>query len=174
MRRPTGARGAADRRAAEIGAFEDDGGGFVGDFRVLAAHDARQCDRLFAVGDAEHIGRQLADVPVERGDSLALGRSADDDGLGGNVGSVKRVHRLAVFQHHIVRDVDDVVDRADACRAQTLAHPLGTGRNFDVFHHPRRVPQTKIVRRDLHVKKVCQIAFCTAIHDRLVMAAWGR
>ena len=79
------------------------------------------------------------------------------------------MHRLAILDHDVVRDVDDVVDRADACRAKTLPHPLGTGRNFDVFHHAGRVPQTKIVRRDLHVKKVCQIAFCTALHDRLVM-----
>ena len=79
------------------------------------------------------------------------------------------MHRLAILDHDVVRDVDDVVDRADACRAKTLPHPLGTRRNFDVFHHAGRVPQAKIVCRDLHVKKVCQIAFCTALHNGLVM-----
>lgn len=98
---------------------------------------------LFAVGDAEHIGRQLADVPVERGDPLALGRSADDDGLGGNVGRVKRVHRLAVFQHHIVRDVDDVVDRTDAAGAQARAHPERRRLDAHVFHRARGIARAE-------------------------------
>ena len=44
-----------------------------------------------------------------------------------NVGRVKRVHRLAVFQHHIVRDVDDVVG-SDGCHRRARAHPAETAR----------------------------------------------
>ena len=80
------------------------------------------------------------------------------------------MHRLAILDHDVVRDVDDVVDRADACRAKTLPHPLGTGRNFDVFHHAGRVPQAKIVCRDLDIEKVSQAAFRAALHNGLMMA----
>ena len=80
------------------------------------------------------------------------------------------MHRLAILDHDVVRDVDDIVDRADACRAKTLPHPLGTGRNFDVFHHAGRVPQAKIVCRDLDIEKVSQAAFRAALDNGLMMA----
>ena len=34
------------------------------------------------------------------------------------------VHRLTVLEHHIVRDVDDVVDRTDTGTRKADLHPL--------------------------------------------------
>ena len=50
--------------------------------------------------------------------------------------SVKSVQRLTVFQHHVVRDIYDVVDRADASRHQTVLHP-----------QRRRADRTPSIRR---------------------------
>ena len=80
------------------------------------------------------------------------------------------MHRLAVFDHHVVRDVHDVVDGADARRAQALAHPLGAGGDLHIAHHAGRIPQAQIVRLHIHVQKLRQAAFAAALHDRLMVA----
>ena len=41
----------------------------------------------------------------------------------GELGEVVGVVRLAELEHHVVRDVDDVVDRAHAGTRQPLGHP---------------------------------------------------
>ena len=40
---------------------------------------------------------------------------------------IERVHRLPELEHHVVGDVDDVVDRADAGSLEPLAQPAGDG-----------------------------------------------
>ena len=40
---------------------------------------------------------------------------------------IERVHRLAELEHHVVGDVDDVVDRPDAGGLEPVAQPRGDG-----------------------------------------------
>ena len=49
-------------------------------------------------------------------------------------GIIESVHRLTVFNHYIVCDIDDVVYRSDACRAETHTQPQRRRRNFNVFN----------------------------------------
>ena len=120
-----GQRGLADGCAEEVGRLEHDVDGIVHDLAVLAAHDAGQTDGLRLVRDDKHVGLELTDAAVERGERLVLARAADDDLAALDIAIIEGVHRLAVFDHDIVRDVDDVVDRSDAGGAQPLPHPLG-------------------------------------------------
>ena len=53
------------------------------------------------------------------------------------------MHRLAVLEHDVVCDVDDVVDRAHAAVAQALAHPCRRRGDPDVAHHARGVARAE-------------------------------
>ncbi|MPM46229.1 hypothetical protein SDC9_92927 [bioreactor metagenome] len=64
------------------------------------------------------------------------------------------MHGLAVFQHHIVGDIHDVVDGAHAGVAQTLPEPGGGGGDFYVFHHAGGVAGTEVGIFDLHIKQI--------------------
>src|SRR5439155_13617898 len=72
-------RGATDVRRVETGAFDQNVAGLLVNFRVLSAHHPGKGDGLLFVGNEQHFVRQLALVAIERGESLALLRAANDD-----------------------------------------------------------------------------------------------
>ena len=51
-------------------------------------------------------------------------RALHDDLVTADLVIVIAVHRLTVLEHHIVRDIDDVVDRTDAGACEADLHPL--------------------------------------------------
>ena len=95
------------------------------DFRQPAAHHAGDRLRLVGVGDDEHLGVERSVGAVERPDALALFRAADPELLAGELVQIEGVHRLAELEQHVVRHVDDVVDRADAGGLQPVGQPGG-------------------------------------------------
>ena len=144
--------GAVDGGAVEVGGFKEDHGGIAHDLAVGTAHDARYADGLVLVTDAEHRGGQLPLIAVQRLNGLALPGGTDDDVAALHAGEVKGVHGLAVFQHHIVGDVHDVVDGADAGVPQPFPHPRGRGLDLHVLHHPGSVPgaEVAVLNVDVH------------------------
>ena len=58
--------------------------------------------------------RQLAVLAVERAEPLARARRPRPQLAAGEALEIEGVHRLPELQQHVVGDVDDVVDRADA------------------------------------------------------------
>ena len=130
-----GGGGAADGGAVEVGGLKEHHGGVAHDLGVGAAHDAGHAHGLFRVADAEHGGGQLALGAVESLDGLALSGAAHMDLAALDAGEVKGVHGLAVLEHDVVGDVDDVVDGAHAGVADTLAHPGGGRGDLHVFDH---------------------------------------
>ena len=128
----------------EAGGLEHDGLGVVLDLGVRAAHDARDRDRLVVIADGEHLVGQVVVLSVQRLDGLAGPRAAHDDLAVRQAGVVERVHRLAVLEHDVVGDVNDVVDRAHAGGVQALAHPDGRGFDLDVAHQTRSVARAQV------------------------------
>jgi len=92
-------------------------------FRIGAAHHSGNCNRALRVRDHQHLGRQLAHLPVERLDLLAGPCRPHDDLRTTEFREVEGVHRLPHFEQHVVGDVDDVADRPDARRLQPRLHP---------------------------------------------------
>src|SRR5690606_21922606 len=125
------ARGAADAAAFEDGDFEDEVGGVGGDAGVLAADDAGDDERFFGVGDDEVLRGERALLAVEGEEFFAVAGGAHDDLVAGEFFGIEGVHGLAVFEHHVVADIDDVVDRAQADGGQALADPVGRRADFD-------------------------------------------
>ena len=89
---------------------------------VLAAHDAREAERLGVIGDHEHRFVEADVATVEQPQRLAGARATHDDAAL-ELAQVVGVHRLAELEHHVVGDVDHGADRAQAGAAQPLAQP---------------------------------------------------
>ena len=71
---------------------------------------------------------------------------------------VERVHRLAVLEHDIVRDVDDVVDGTDAAGAEPLSHPAGRRGHTDVLDDGAGIAVALVGSLDVDLQKVVHIA----------------
>ena len=63
---------------------------------------------------------------------------------------VERVHRLSELEHHVVGDVDDVADRADAGGSQAIGQPLRRGPDGDL-EHLRAVARAEVGSLESHV-----------------------
>ena len=105
-------RGAVDVGAVPVGDLHQHARGALVDLGALAAHDAGDRRRAVGVVDDEHLGVERAHLAVERGDLLAVPGPAHDEPAAGDAVEVEGVQRAAGQQHHVVGDVDDVVDRA--------------------------------------------------------------
>ena len=150
--------GRAHGRAVETGRFEHDHICIVHDAAVFAAHDARDRRGLGHVGDDEHFRGQRTRDAVERHDGFTRLGVAHNDFAAFHILIIERVHRLAVFQHNIVCDIDDIVDRTHAAGAQALAHPARRRFDFDIFDHARRVARAQRGGCDLDGKIAVDIA----------------
>ena len=84
-----------------------------------------------------------------------------------DAGEVKGVHRLAVLEHDIVCDVDDIVDGAHARVADALAHPGGGRRDLHVAHHAAGVAHAQRVF-DEDFGQLVDVAAGGRLHDGLV------
>ena len=120
QRVPLGAAQDPDR--LEVRRLEQDVRRRGGDLGLLAAHDPGEPDRALAVGDHEILRAQRALDAVERPHLLALARAARDEPAAEQV-EVVGVERAAEREHHVVRDVDDVRDRAHAGVPQPRLQP---------------------------------------------------
>ena len=165
-----GQGGLTDAGAVEVGGLEHHIHCVVHDLAVFAAHDAGQTYRTGIVGDDQHIVGELADIAVQGGQLLAVSGPADNDLTAFYIAVVKSVHGLAVFQHNIVCDVHDVVDRPHTHGAQPLPHPLGGGGDLHIADHTGGIPGAQLRVRGLHVQKIAENTLGAALHHRLVEA----
>ena len=88
---------------------------------------------LFGVADHQHLRRQVPLHAVQRRQaSRRRWAGADDDLAVGQGVVVVGVEGLAEFEHDVVRDVHDHVQRAHPRREQALLHPVGRRLDRDV------------------------------------------
>ena len=85
-----------------------------------------------AVADEHGLGVEGPLDAVEGRHLLALGRGADDQLAARHLVEIERMQRLRGQQHHVVGDVDDVVDRSLPGRRQPRLQPDRRGANLDV------------------------------------------
>ena len=99
----------------------------VGDLGDLAAHDPGDPGRAVVVADEDRLGVEGALDAVEGRHLLALAGGAHGQRPAGNLVEVEGVQRLRGEQHHVVGDVDDVVDRPLPGRGQPRLQPERRG-----------------------------------------------
>ncbi len=96
----------------EVGRLEQHGPRGVADLGLLPAHDPGERDRPVRVGDQQVVLSQLTVDAVERAEPFARARPPHDDPSVVEGRVVEGVKRVAEREHHVVRHVDDVRDRA--------------------------------------------------------------
>ena len=107
-----------------------------------AAHHAADRLRAIRVRDDEHVRLERALDAVQRPQRLAGARAPNHEPPSGNALEIERVHRLSDLEHHVVGDVDDVVDRPDAGGREPIGEPRRRGPDADL-EHLRAVPRAQ-------------------------------
>ena len=129
----------------KIGALDQHILGADGNLAVEPAHDAGEGDALGLVGDQQRVAGQLVFLLIERGEFFAVsGVAYDDNRVGravrlGEQMVVEGVQRLAGLEHHVVGDVDNVVDAANADPLECVAQPARAGANRHAANDARVV-----------------------------------
>ncbi len=126
----------------------------VGDLAVLAAHDRRERDGLLAVRDEEIVRVEEAQRAVERAELLARAGTPHDDPAARELGSVERVQRATPDVHDVVRDVDDIGDRAHVREIEARAQPLRRRPDGDVAEHAPDVARAALEVVDSDVDRL--------------------
>ena len=119
------ARGAANRAGVEPGGLEQHVVRTARDLRLLATHHAGQRHRTLPVGDHQVVGRECAVDAVEGAQCLARLRPPYDDLRIFKQVEIEGVRRMPHLEQHVVRQIGDVVDAADAAQLDAVAQPLG-------------------------------------------------
>ena len=146
---PEAFAGAADGCGLEVGALERHRPRRARHLGSGAAHDAGDGLRPPAVRDHEHVRLELALHAVERRDDLA-GLGAPNPQLGARERrEIEGVHGMPELHQHVVRDVHERADRADAGRQQAGDHPRRRARERDLGDRGRVArAQLGILERD--------------------------
>ena len=87
---------------------------------------------------------EAAKRPVERAELLAGARATDDDAAVRELRAVERMERAAPDVHDVVRDVDDVRDRAHVGEEETRPQPLRRRADHDVPEHAADVARAAV------------------------------
>ena len=96
-------------------------------------------------------------LTVEGLELVAVLRALHDDLVAADLIVVIAVHRLTVLEHHIVCDVDDVIDRTDPGAREADLHPLRGWCELDVLHHACGITRTEIRILDGHLEVIVDI-----------------
>ena len=146
------AREDADR--LEVRGLEEDVRRPLAHLGLLAAHDPGEGDRALGVGDHQILRVELARSPVEGRELLSRPRPPDDDLPAAQRVEIEGVERIAEGEHHVVRDVDDVGDRAHAGSRDPRLEPRRRGRDCHVAEEPADVARAALVVLDGHVGRL--------------------
>ena len=64
--------------------------------------------------------------------------------LSADVFVIKGMHGLSELQHHIICDIHEVIDRADAGSPKANLHPRGRRRKTHIFNKTRSITTAKL------------------------------
>ena len=134
----------------EYGAFNENGGGVFTDSAVLSAEDAGNAHRFFGVANHEVIGVQLAFLSVESDKGFVGMGNANDHFLAGDFIGIEGMKRVAKFMHHIVGDVNEVVDRGESDGLETVLQPSRRSRDLCTCEDNARVAVAGFGVRDFN------------------------
>src|SRR5207253_8724346 len=142
-------RSAPNARRQKIGGLEQNIPGRLSNSGLLATHHATDSHGAFLIGDYAIVRFQRVWLSVECEKLFSIARESDVD-VASQFVCVERVRRLSEFEHHEVRDVNDVVDRTNASALNFRAQPLRTRSDFHVVDPTRREKWTLTCRANRH------------------------
>ena len=121
---PQPPRGAQHGEGVEVRRLEEEVGRLRTHLTLLAAHDPGDRDGMGRVRNHQVGARQPSLLTVERPHLLPGACAANDDPPPVEPIDVERVQRRPEREHHVVRHVDDVRDRAHACGEEPCLQPV--------------------------------------------------
>ena len=116
--------GKTDIRAVKAGRFKEHRLNVVCDHGVFTAHDTCDTNRFFTITDSQHRIIHLMTLAVQCHKFLTIDEATNHDLMIFNRIQVIGMHRLSIFFHDIVRNINDIVDRTDAIGRETALHPF--------------------------------------------------
>ena len=145
-----------DRERRELRRFEQDVGRVGGDLCAGSPHHPGQRHGPLRIGDHAHrIGEGIGLV-VDGRERFAWQGPPHDDAAAPNLGEVEGVERLPAFEHHVVGDVDDIVDAGHSHGGQPVDEPLRARPHPHALDHPGRIKRTDLGLEDLHRDVRCR------------------
>ena len=144
-------RGSEDAERLEVRGFQQHLGRVLRDLALLASHDRRQSDGLLTVGDHEIVRSEPPQRSVERPQLLVGTCAPNDDPPARELPAIERVQRAPPDVHDVVRDVDDVGDRAHLGEVEARTEPLRRGSDGDVVEDAADVARAagEVLDRDV-------------------------
>ena len=108
---------------------------------------------------------EMSVLAVESCEDVAVICTLDNDLVTRDHVVVIGMHRLAVLFHDIVRDIDDVVDRADTVRSEASLHPLRGRTDFYVLYYSGCETRAQILVDDFDVDIIRGLLVVACLFD---------
>ena len=134
-----------DGSGLEAGGFHEDGGRVVAYVAVEAPHDPGQGYGARAVAYREHVAVQYPVFFVQGSELFPVFGAPYVDMSSGQAVVVEGMERLAVFEHNVIADVDDIVYRPLSGRDEPFLQPRRGFGNLDVGDERGAIAGTKFL-----------------------------
>ena len=106
---------------------------------MQATHDSADADgHIVGIADQQVVGRQRSFDIVERDHRFTVASETNAEASAAQSVEVIRVVWLIQFEHHVVADVDHVVDRPHACGGESASDPVRRRLHHDAADDQRR------------------------------------
>jgi hypothetical protein len=142
--KPQGARGAPHRHCIELGGFDQHVGRVEADLGLGPSHDTSKPDWPGGVRDHQHLRAKLVHSVIDCREPLAGNPPAHHQPVFFQAVQVVSVQGLATLEHDVVGHIDDIADRPDADRLQSLPHPPRALADAHARNDPGGEPRTQI------------------------------
>ena len=146
-------------RTIENSGFEQNSFCAFTDLGVFTTHYTCDCNCFFRVGDYQHGRIQLTFYAVQCCDFFAFVCVSYNDMSVFNGVNVESVHRLTHFQHYIVGNIYDVVNRTNPCGTQSFTHPTRRRSDFYIFDSSCHITRAQCRIFDFYGNQIRCFAF---------------
>ena len=127
--------GGTNACAVKAGSLENNINGIVHNSAVLAAHNACNGNGLLSIGNYQHLFGKSSCYTVKGGYLLALCGISYLNGIALDVADIESVHRVTVFEHYKVCDINEIVDRTNAACTKSLSEPQRRGTYLNILYN---------------------------------------
>ena len=125
--------------------------GVTADLAEATAHDAGDCSCVFSICDDQHVGSQRAVHAIQCLEAFARACIAYHDRAASEFSEIERVQRLAKLLQHVVRRIDDVIDRSLADSAEPGSQPFRGWAHSDTAYNRSHVTRARLAVIDANV-----------------------
>ncbi len=141
---------------------------------MFAAHDTADGLEPVVVGNHHIVWTELVFTLIEGKDRFAFFRASHDE-IALDFRRIEDVHRAALIEGHVVGNVDQCVDRAQADCQQALLHPLRAGAILHAAHDAKRKAraESRIIKLQLDIDRRCALDLEARCRPRLQRAETG-